>query len=865
MKQIIKHISYDVETRHKLKSGVDKLANAVKSTLGASGKNVIIQREMQLPLITKDGVTVAKHIILKDPIENMGADLIKSVAEKTADNAGDGCQPLWSKISTPNGWTTMAEIKKGDLINGTNNTVQTVEEVYEKGNLQIHQVKFADGRVVDCDDTHIWTVITNYGAKKSMSTRALIDSGRITMKNNRHGYYVQSEGVNFPQKSVPIDPYTLGVLLGDGSLSGETIELSLGFKKQHIIDKLILPEGVRKDVTHVEKSNSFRVKLYGKSLSEILEQLNLRGVNSFTKFIPDEYLYNDYTTRENLLQGLLDMGGYKNKRGRFVFSTVSGRLARNFEVLCYSLGISLNFKFHTRDSDDNSYSYNPIHRFIQLKGYKYGNKIVSITPTDVYTPMRCIKVSNNDKLYFTDNFILTHNTTTATVLTQAILHKAFELIKSSNQSMNLIQLKRELDLLTVDVVEKLESMKKNIDSEEHLRQVATISANGDTILGSIIAKAISKVGVGGYVSVEDSENDETYLSHVEGMQIDRGYFSSYFVTDMKKMVAELNNTFVMVYAGTLSTAKELLPVLEGVVSSGKPLVIIAEDFEAEVAGVLAQNKLSGVIKVCLIKAASFGDNRKEIMKDIAVSTGATFITPELGHSIKNISMDYLGQAERIISKKENSVIIGGIPKVKEYNDRKELLESLINDSKLSMFERNAINERYANFTNGVSIIKVGANSEVELQEKKDRIEDALFATKSATEYGIVAGGGIPLLKISTEYSPSKYINKSIEKNLAYDILFYSLKKPFETILENAGYSKNDIREFVKRFTEDSNVNMGLDVRNNTNGDMFEMGIIDPFKITKSALLNAVSIAGLILTTDASISIEEIIGEDIETE
>lgn len=847
-----KIIEYNIEARSKLKSGVDKLANAVKVTLGPRGRNVVIKEGFMTPTITKDGVTVAKQIRLKDPIEDTGAQIIRQVASRTSDYAGDGPQPLYSKVLTPNGWKTLGSIEVGDEICGTNKSTQTVLGVYDKGVLKTYKVTFSDGRVVRCSGTHLWTVTTNYGSKKTMTVNELIDSGKISVKQKdgsfSYGYYVQRNIVDFVDKEVPIDSYTLGVLLGDGSLGAThrgNVELSIGVKKEHILDKLVLPEGVTKTVTLVPEKNYFRVKFQGSGLKEALDTLGLLRVDSKTKFIPNEYLYNSLDKRTNLLKGLLDTDGHTNKRGTFEFSTVGDQLKDDFMELCYGLDISLNYKLHTREKDPNSYSNNSIHRITQLKGYKYGSKIVSIESDDCVEPMRCIKVSNQDHLYITDGYIPTHNTTTATVLAQIIIEEG---MKNLSTGANPMDIKRGIDNATSRIITFLKAISSPVSSKEQISQVGTISANNDKDIGDIIANAMSVVSKDGVITVEESATTETYLDVVEGLNFARGYVSPYFVTKQETMTVEYEDAFLLFYDGFVNSLGEIpREILEELAKTQKPLVVIAEDFSNDAVGHFVLNKIRSGFKTVLVKAPGFGNNRLNNLEDIAIVTGGSVVTKETATKLSDLTMGMLGRCDRIIVAKEATTIIGGAGKKEKIEDRINVLK-MNAASANSDYDKDKYQERISKLSGGVAVLYIGASSEVEMKEKKARVEDALHATRAAVEEGIVPGGGVALLRALDVIAEDTVVGLSKDESIGFSIIRKALEAPIRTILANAGIEPSYVIEKVKA----GETNFGFNARSEEYGDMIEMGVIDPTKVTRTAIENAASVAGILLTTEAVI-------------
>ena len=362
-------------------------------------------------------------------MQNIGAQMVKQVANKTCEDAGDGPQPLWSRILTPTGWVKMGDIKVGDTICGTNSSTQTVVGVYPKGEKEIYKMVFANKRVVECCEDHLWSYTNPSGRVRTRTVKEMMKDYKKPNKDGSYTfkYYVPNTVVEFTEQELPLDPYLVGVLIGDGSLCDSgTIEICIGYNKKHIIDSLVLPSGIEMNVTDCSYRNCYRIKIKGigddgKTMREYLEDIGLRNKKSEDKFIPSVYLYNTVENRKKLLQGLIDTDGHVNKRGLFEFSTINERLADDYCELMWSLGRITEKSIRERKEGCGSFSNKPIYRLYERSGYKRGIKLIDIIPTGEKTEMQCIKVSNDDELYITDNYIVTHNTTTSTILANAIV------------------------------------------------------------------------------------------------------------------------------------------------------------------------------------------------------------------------------------------------------------------------------------------------------------------------------------------------------------------------------------------------------------------------------------------------------------
>jgi chaperonin GroEL len=434
-------------------------------------------------------------------------------------------------------------------------------------------------------------------------------------------------------------------------------------------------------------------------------------------------------------------------------------------------------------------------------------------------------------------------TTTATVLAQSI---CIEGMKSVTAGMNPMDLKRGIDKAVIAAVEALKNMSKPCTDTKAIAQVGTISANSDDSIGKIIADAMDKVGKEGVITVEDGSGFENELDVVEGMQFDRGYLSPYFVNNQQTMTAELDNPFVLIHDKKISNIRELLPVLEGVAKSGKPLLIIAEDVEGEALATLVVNTIRGIVKVAAVKAPGFGDRRKAMLQDIAILTGGQVISEEVGLSLEKATLDDLGTAKKIVVAKENTTVIDGAGKAADIKARVEQIRAQMEET-TSDYDREKLQERMAKLAGGVAVIKVGAATEVEMKEKKARVEDALHATRAAVEEGVVPGGGVALIRALDAIKGLKGDNH--EQDVGISIARRAMEEPLRQIVANAGEEPSVIVNKVK----EGKGNFGYNAANGDFGDMIEMGILDPTKVTRSALQNAASIAGLMITTEAMVA------------
>ena len=435
-------------------------------------------------------------------------------------------------------------------------------------------------------------------------------------------------------------------------------------------------------------------------------------------------------------------------------------------------------------------------------------------------------------------------TTTATVLAQAIVKEG---IKAVAAGLNPMDLKRGVDLAVEAVVEDIKKRSKKISTSAEIAQVGTISANDDREIGDMIAKAMQKVGNEGVITVEEAKGMETELDIVEGMQFDRGYLSPYFVTNAEKMIAELENPYILLHEKKLPGLQAILPLLEAVVQSGKPLLIVAEDVEGEALATLVVNKLRGGLKVAAVKAPGFGDRRKAMLEDIAALTGGQVISDDLGIKFENVTLDMLGKAKKVRIDKDNTTIIDGAGKKKDIEGRVAQIRAQIEET-TSDYDREKLQERLAKLAGGVAIIRVGGSTEVEVKERKDRVEDAMHATRAAVEEGVVPGGGVALL-YSTRVL-AKLHSANNDQKVGIDIVRRALSYPVRLIAENAG---EDGAMIVGKLVEKGDANHGFDAKHGTYVDMIKAGIIDPTKVVRLALQGAASVAALLVTTEAMVA------------
>jgi len=841
-----REFSYGLNAKQKIFAGIKLLNDTTSVTLGPCGRNAAMHLGGQVVLISKDGITVAEQVHSKDKWEQMGVQIAREASDNCNEESGDGPQPLYSKVLTPKGFVTMGELNVGDDVCGTNGSIQKVLGVFPKGQKEIYELRLTDGRMVECCEDHLWTVTNRSGKKQTLTVRQMIDSGRIVIPDKNgyrvHDFYLPFVKVDFTQSNLPLDPYLVGVLLGDGSLSGTgNIELSLGKKKEHILDKIQLPTGVSFKKTLVEKKNYFRVTFEGQNiLKEALQKLGLYGMRSGTKFIPKSYLYSSMESRKKLLRGLFDTDGYKNSRGLFEFSSVSTQLFQDIQELCLGIGMSLYTSLHVRDNDPDSYSDRSIHRMQQLKGNKYGYAIDSIEPTGRTTEMRCIKVSNPDNLYITDGYIVTHNTTSAVVMTYNMCKLGLHL----PEDCNVIQVKEGMEKAAKACAEEIARISTPCKKKEDFKKVALISSQDEEIAQKV-TDVFLQSGEHGAIDIEYAERAGMDIEHTDGFVMEKGWIMNHGGTVV------LEDVPVLVTDKDIKYMQQILPVMDLLAKQGiKRLFIVCDNLSGEALGMLVNNINAGKFQACAVKVPSFGKYRIDIMRDVCAATGASFISEEENIRLDKVEIQHLGRARRVTIDKDKTVIVAhdSIEVKKRIEDKVVELEALLEKGELDDIAKMEVKKRLATLTDGVSIIKFGAQTEVERHEKKHRIEDAVRAVESARSEGITIGGGstylrcIPILKALT--------GETRDEQLGISIVEKSLRCITNRVLEVGGIEDKEL--IVSKIIEQGG-NAGYDFKTGKVNDMIKIGIIEPSKVIRCVIQNATSCAKSFLSLELGVA------------
>lgn len=854
------------ELDDKVKSTMRTIARMVGGTLGPGGRPVLIERGEQLPaMVTKDGVTVFRALGFSDPTSHVVMEAARDASVRTANEAGDGPQPLWSTIYTPDGARRMGDIAVGDVVCGSNRTVQTVVGVFSKGEKEIVEVLFEGGKVVECCSDHLWRVTTMSGTSKVVTTK---DISETLMAGNRYRYFVPKTRASFEERPVPLDPYTLGVLLGDGSLTDSgSVEISLGFAKTHVIGKLVFPTGITVKVT--PGKNSHRVKIGGKmedgrTIRDILEQLGLRNADSYAKRIPELYKINSAEVRLGVFEGLIDTDGHVNKRGLFEFSTVSDGLAEDFRFVVESLGCNVYHKLHTREADIGSFSEKPIHRFVELRGNKYGDKIVGVNFTGKMTEMRCIKVSNPDCLYITDHFVLTHNTTTASILSEAIVQNMDAFCKA-NPHVSPQKVVRRLEQAFKTIVEpEIKRSAINSDFRENKKlfhSVATISANGDTELADAVMQCFDLVGDEGNVTLLEVSGPSHYeVEQIRGYALGIGYedscakYYSKFINDPGTMRVVLDNPGIIVYNGRITDIQSIVMIMEKIGMAWQEegfnhnIVILATGFSETVLAQLALNFAEpGTINVfpLLCPPSPIASGQTDILEDVAALADATILDP-INTPIENAELGDIGLGCKAFEAARFRSAIVGMADEETLLERVADLKARVASTE-SLLEKRLVEERIGKLTGGIAKLKVVGSSSGELREKRDRAEDAVCAVRGAIKHGCLPGGGWMLLRLAG------LIEKGGDPILR-SVLAPSLHAPVKVLLENIGMTEDEIEQTIETLGRNAAAEKRIvyDALRNEYVDALEGGVLDSTPAVLEAIRNSLSIASLLGTLGGTI-------------
>jgi chaperonin GroEL len=841
----------------------------VGSTLGPNGKIVLIERQENIgPYVTKDGITVFNSMAFADPTKQAILEAARDSSSKTNVEAGDGPQPLYSKVLTPSGFVQMKDVSVGMKISGTNGTTQTVLGVYPKGLKEIYEVEFENKGVVECCEDHIWSVSYNKNNKNKTTKELYRDYVKTSGGYKKYKYFVPRTVVEFKssETAMPLDPYLVGLLIGGVTVRDSgSFELFLGADKKHIIEKLVVPAGITKSVQFIKDENYYRVQLAGtdkhnRSIQHILKQIGLKNAPSSTKHIPQAYLYSSMTARKQLLQGLIDSDGYINKKGMFEFNTTSEQFAHDVKQLCSSLGLT------TLISRKNRSKVNPDTtsiRIAQLKGHKLGDKIIRITPTGRFTEMQCIKVSNPDSLYITDNYVVTHNTTSATILAEALIRLGLNYLRE-NPRVSTQKVMRELEQAYNEFVVPFiqdNAIKITTENDEDLlKKVALVATNYDQEMSEAVIQGFGEVGHSGNITIAEAPGVSGFeVEKVEGFHIAKGFeetcgrFIEEFINDKGNYRTLLERPKFLLYNGKINDISQIMKVLEifgdasDSVKYGKNaispnLVVVAHHFSESVLAILAANFRNPTsINVLPLKTPMTiqANSPYHFLLDLAAFAGATVFDP-LSRPLETVEIADLGLDTMQLFEfgRFKSTVIGRpeemflMPRVEELQHQHRNAESSM-DAEL-------LNERIAILTGGIARIKVLGSSEAELKEKRHRVEDAVASIKGAIKYGVLPGCAKTMLTLSKLISANEDLPRSVRH-----IMGKAFAEPFRRILDNGGYHADEIKEVAQKITS-QNFYYTYDALNQKFGDAIELGILDSAAAVNMAIKNSLSVSKMLM-------------------
>lgn len=854
-----------------------KVSDIVSSSLGPGGRVTLIEESLpNLPnRLTKDGVTIFKNLGSNDAYEHLIIESARDAAVRTASTVGDGPQPLYSNVLTPKGFVEMRDLRVGMEICGTNGTIQKVLGIYPKDQKEIYEVEIHNKGIVECCEDHLWSVTYNNDTQKVMPLKALIGDYKTISSDgsNRYKYYTPSTHVEYYENKseMPLDPYLVGVLLGDGCLrESGSIELSLGEKKGHIINKLVLSEGIVVNSNYVDNKNSFRVKITGKdkngkTIRDHVSSLGLSNTNSFTKFIPKSYLRSSKASREALFQGLIDTDGHINDRGLFEFSSVSKELSDDFAELAMGLGKTIYRRLQERSTEDGAYSNTPVYRIWELKGYKYGNKIIGITKTGNFTEMQCIKVSNPDNLYITDNFVVTHNTTTATVLSYNIIKNMFDFCEANpkySPQKAIRKIHKTVKEILIPYIEQ-RAIKITEENKHLIRKVAEISANGDKELADAVIQAFELLGYSdsSHVTIREATGPNSFkVDRIDGMPIPEGCeslgkFSNIFINDQASLRCHLLKPTFILFDGMVNDLISITPILNMVgeaYSSGdenfKNVVIVAHGFSDSVMTTLAYNFANpSTINIVPLRTpmAQFNNSQQQFLLDLASFCNAKVFG--LKDPLNNAMLKDLGTGmESFEMYRFRSTVVGDSDAL-NIEVRAEELKKMKENSE-SIAEKIWLEERLGKLTGGIVKLTIFSNSSGSLKEISDRVEDAVCSAKSAITYGCLPGGcriALDMCILLGETLP--------EGDPGREVLMASLLCLPQKLFSNAGYNEDEIDDIVKKMLVDRE--LVYDIENEKFGKAEELGLFDATRAVQDSLSNSVSIAALFGAIGGIISFE----------
>ncbi len=845
------------EVKNIILRGVNSIAKPVVGTLGAGGIYQGHYISDGTPVILNDGVTVAQSLLpLPNIYENLIATLVLQAAQKTAMVAGDGCQDLNSRVLTPEGFKRFGDLKIGDTICGTNGTFQTVEGIYPKGVKQLYKFTFSDKRSTEACDSHLWKVINDWGKEEILTTKQIIESNKVCVKRQngkkKHGYYIPNTFVDFKEtQPLILDPYFLGCLLGDGSLSGTgAIELSLGAKKEHVLDKLVLPSNTTYTKNWVDSKNYFRVKFKmidpsdnTEFVTTKLKDLGLFGTNSHTKFIPEQYLYSSLETRKQILQGLLDTDGHKSKKGLYSFSSVNKKLAEQVLELFRSLGRPAVLRELIKDGKE-SYSNNTIYEVTERKGYKYGIQLISVEPTDKFVEVQCIKVSNNDSLYITEDYIVTHNTSRTIAMIQYLSNNLLKEKRFWQKESNPYDLLKGLNLAVNDALAYLSRKDVKITPRlKSLWKIAYTASHGNKEVADNIRKLYSQLE--DWSTEIDFEKSEMLDDYIE---MKKGYVIGLKSPSLNGQKKNLENPRLILCNFKLTDLGIFdYNIAKRAMTDPSPVIFIVKDYDHNIIKDLKERSKMHLVDLYLVKVDTFGPEIKKQLEDISLLSTAEIVGDEYEYNQEAVLYDMpktrLTDASNpmpFYEMKISKAVLTNDETILEFNTPKEVLEAHIESLKEIEFKDKA---DLHNHTNRIKRLQgttctyyVGGNTLTEVDTKYYLVEDAVKACKSAIREGIVHGA------CRTDVSLSKHLESLIPHNENDDIIrsyktfIKALRYPLEIMCSS---TRLDYDKVLKEYL--SNESVLFNFNSFEYEDKDDTNILDSLSSTKESILNAKSI------------------------
>jgi len=859
-------------TKMSILRGAKLLSDTVKVTLGTKGRLVMYTNYRDFsdpegyPVLTKDGVTVAKNVKSDDPVEQQAIKIVRQAAKNTVNSSGDGPQPLYAKVLTPNGFVTMGSLKVGDEICGTDGSIQKVLEIHPKGLKKVCNVKFSRGKVVECCEDHLWEIHDLNGYKSIKTTREIYDSGLLYHRNSgKHQlrFFVRKPNIDFSEKELTVPPYLLGILISNPTLSDDNNKLTVNIlqKKASVIRyineyhnvsmKTYIDDSPESVIRSKANNTYYTITFEDNTLLDQLRDLKIFDTDYYSRVIPDIYKYSSYLQREDILNGFIDGSGSIKNRRTFQYKTASSTIKDDFIELCQSLGQDVKNKRYTTTENGRYLIPEPIYKIYEVSNYKYGDRIEDIEFTDTETEMMCIKVSNEDHLYITDNYISTHNTTTTVILSESIISKGYELLSKGNVSS--WEMNKEIDEAVEDISQYILDNSTNLSNDiTALRELASISANSKEI-GTMIYDIVDELSIHCDIEVKKTKRNITEIEAVNGMKLHKGYYESFMCNDYKSMTFQASNVNILIYDGIIKDYSNIAPYVKASIDDDNnivPLVIYAQDVNR-----IAINRIEGMLKynprpLIIVEHDGFGDRRIDIMEDFALITGATIVTENSNNNVIMIKNAF-GKCDEVFINDKYSSFVGGKGNQDLIDDQILDIQDLIkNTDPNNKQDIRFYNKRIANLSGGIAVIHVGGNTPFEMEEKYMRIDDAVLAVKSAIASGISIGGGVTWIRAS-HYAINKTRGYNRIDNPAYFMVFDSLQEIPMQLLKNSGeYTSEFFKELKSKYLSDKP--KGYNLVDRKFYDISNYKVMDATSVLLDAISNSSSVAKSLLSVEKAI-------------